>query len=79
VIVSWSIFLVYGYVPIDALFEVVSATATVGLSTGVTHSDMPGLLKLVLCVDMLLGRLEIVAFLVLLFPRNWFGYRVERG
>jgi trk system potassium uptake protein TrkH len=32
-------------------------------------------LKAVLAVDMLLGRLEIFAFLVLLYPRNWFGKR----
>jgi trk system potassium uptake protein TrkH len=75
IIVSWLIFLFYGYDPLDALFEVVSATATTGLSAGVTHQQLPNLLKLVLCVDMLLGRLEIIAFLVLLYPRNWFGQR----
>ncbi len=75
IIVSWLIFLVYSYEPLDALFEVVSATATTGLSTGVTHHDMPAILKAVLSVDMLLGRLEIIAFLVLLYPRNWFGKR----
>ena len=38
ILVSWLIFLAYGYPPLNALFEVVSATATVGLSTGVTSS-----------------------------------------
>jgi len=75
IIVSWLIFLFYGYEPLDALFEVVSATATTGLSAGITQHDMPAVLKAVLGVDMLLGRLEIIAFLVLLYPRNWFGKR----
>lgn len=75
VLASWLVFLLYGYAPLDALFEVVSATATVGLSTGVTHAALEPLLKGVLCADMLLGRLEIVAFLVLLYPRNWIGSR----
>jgi trk system potassium uptake protein TrkH len=75
IIVSWLIFLYYSYNPLDALFEVVSATATTGLSAGVTQHEMPTLLKAVLGVDMLLGRLEIIAFLVLLYPRNWFGKR----
>lgn len=74
---SWLVFLVYGHAPMDALFEVVSASATVGLSAGVSHTDLEPVLKGVLCADMLLGRLEIVAFLVLLYPRNWIGSRVS--
>ncbi len=61
----------------NALFEVVSASATVGLSTGITAASMPVLLKLVLCVDMLLGRLEIIALLVIMYPPNWIGKRKE--
>jgi trk system potassium uptake protein TrkH len=60
------------------LFEVVSATATVGLSTGITHHDLPIMLKSVLCIDMLLGRLEIIAFLVLLYPTTWLGLRPDQ-
>ncbi len=55
----------------DALFEVSSALGTVGLSSGVTAADMPDLLKIILCVDMLLGRIEIVPLLVLFMPRTW--------
>ncbi len=77
IVVSWLIFTVCGYPPFDALFEVVSATATVGLSTGITGSDLHAGLKAVLCIDMLLGRLEIVALLVVLYPRTWFGRRTE--
>lgn len=75
VLISWFIFLMYGYAPMDALFEVVSASATVGLSSGITSADMPVLLKLVLCLDMLFGRLEIIVLLVALYPTNWIGKR----
>lgn len=77
IIVSWFAFLMYGYAPMNALFEVVSASATVGLSAGITAADMPVLLKLILCLDMLLGRLEIIALLVVLYLPNWIGERKE--
>ncbi len=73
VFVSWFFFLFYGYAPMDALFEVVSATGTVGLSVGVTEAGMPSILKIVLCADMLLGRLEFVAWLVFFYYRTWVG------
>jgi len=72
---SWLAFLPYGYDPLDALFEVVSACGTVGLSTGITSASLPAPLQAVLLADMLLGRLEIVAVLVFLAPRTWFGQR----
>ncbi|WP_405229760.1 TrkH family potassium uptake protein [Lentisalinibacter sediminis] len=68
-------FLLYGHAPLDALFEVVSATGTVGLSTGITSSGLPGLLKAVLAFDMLAGRLEFIAILVVLAPHTWIGRR----
>jgi len=77
ILASWLVFVGHGYAPLDALFEVVSATGTVGLSTGITAPDLQPLLKGVLCLDMLLGRLEIIALLVLLYPRTWFGHRAE--
>jgi trk system potassium uptake protein TrkH len=77
VVLSWLVFVASGYPALDALFEVVSATATVGLSTGITAQELPSPLKMLLCVDMLLGRLEIVALLVLLYPRTWFGRRTQ--
>jgi trk system potassium uptake protein TrkH len=57
------------------LFEVVSALSTAGLSTGITSADLQPLLKAVLCVDMLLGRLEILAWLVFFYPPTWMGIR----
>lgn len=77
IVVSWLPFVFLGYNPLDALFEVVSATGTVGLSAGITGPDLPSILKGILCADMLLGRLEIVAILVVLYPGAWFGRRVE--
>ena len=68
-------FLIHGYPALDALFEVVSATGTVGLSTGITSSDMPTMLKAVLAFDMLAGRMEFIAILVFLSPHTWIGRR----
>lgn len=74
---SWLPFVVAGYAPLDALFEVVSATGTVGLSTGIAHSGLPAILKGILCLDMLAGRLEFIAVLVILYPGTWLGKRME--
>lgn len=76
-LLSWLVFVVMGYDPLDALFEVVSATGTVGLSSGIARPELESLLKGVLCFDMLAGRVEIIALLVILYPRNWFGRREE--
>lgn len=73
ILLSWLVFIAYGYAPLDALFEVVSATATTGLSTGIATQELPTILKSVLCVDMLLGRLECVAWLVFFYHRTWLG------
>ncbi|MEZ4334757.1 MAG: potassium transporter TrkG [Myxococcota bacterium] len=75
VVASWLAFLAYGHPPLDALFDVVSAVGTVGLSTGTTGPALEPLLKGVLCVDMLMGRVELFAFLVLLLPGTWIGRR----
>jgi trk system potassium uptake protein TrkH len=76
-VLSWLPFVALGYDPLDALFEVASACGTVGLSTGITRPELEPFLKGVLCFDMLAGRLEIIALLVVLYPRNWFGRREE--
>jgi trk system potassium uptake protein TrkH len=76
IVISWLPFIFMGYDPLDALFEVVSATGTVGLSAGVVGAELPGILKGVLCADMLMGRLEIMAWLVLFGPKTWIGRRM---
>lgn len=73
VIASWIPFVALGHDPLDSLFEIVSATATVGLSTGIANPELEAPLKVLLCLNMLAGRLEIVALLVVLYPRTWFG------
>ncbi len=75
--ISWLVFVGMGHNPLDSLFEVVSATGTVGLSTGISAPGLHPILKGVLCADMLLGRLEIIAWLVLFYPRTWIGRRLE--
>lgn len=75
VLFSWLPFLAAGHDPLNALFDVVSATGTVGLSTGVATAALAPGLKAVLCVDMLLGRVEFLALLILLYPRTWVGKR----
>ncbi|MFW5735239.1 MAG: potassium transporter TrkG [Oceanidesulfovibrio sp.] len=70
-------FLAHGYPALDSLFDVVSAVGTVGLSTGVVSHELPAVLKLVLCLDKLMGRVEIFAILVLLNPASWIGRRAH--
>jgi trk system potassium uptake protein TrkH len=50
-----------GYELNDALFESVSASAAVGLSVGVTSPTMPLLMKIVMILQMWIGRLEFIA------------------
>ena len=75
VVISWFFFLVRDYPPMPALFEVASATGTAGLSAGLVGPDLEPHLKIVLIFDMLLGRVEVAALLVLLFPGSWIGRR----
>lgn len=70
-------FVAMGYDPLDSAFDVVSALGTVGLSTGITSHDLPSFLKLVLCANMLLGRVEILALVVALSPRSWIRRRTD--
>jgi trk/ktr system potassium uptake protein len=76
---SWAPFVAAGHAPLDSLFEVVSALGTVGLSTGITGPGLAPELKLLLCTDMLMGRLEIVALLVVLYPPTWVARRTEKA
>ena len=77
IIISWLIFLACEQDPLQSLFEVASAVGTVGLSSGLTSHELTPLLKSVLCVDMLSGRVEIIALLVVLYPGTWLGKRAE--
>lgn len=74
-LVSWLIFLQYGHDPLLALFEVSSALGTAGLSAGLAGTELETGLKVVLIINMLMGRVEAIAIIVLLLPANWFGKR----
>jgi len=54
-----------GYTLADSLFEVVSAQSTVGLSVGITHAEMSAVAKLVLILNMWMGRLEVLPVIVM--------------
>jgi len=75
IVASWLPLLFLDAAPLDSLFEVVSAVGTVGLSSGLTSSTLPAFAKAILCVDMLMGRLEVVAILLLVYPGTWIGRR----
>lgn len=77
-LLSWLPFLSAGHDPLNALFEIVSALGTVGLSAGVSSSQLDPSLKAVLSLDMLAGRLEFIAILVLFAPATWWGKRMSR-
>ena len=61
---------------IDVIFEATSATSGVGISSGVTHPDLPLLGKLTLICLMWIGRLEIISVLLLFsLPVKFLGSR----
>lgn len=65
----------YGIPLQQALFESVSASATIGLSVGVTDPSMPTLLQLIYMAQMWAGRLEFLA----LFSLIGFVWAAVRG
>jgi trk system potassium uptake protein len=52
---------------IDALFESVSAITNTGLSTGITNVGLDSISKLILILNMILGRFEIITVLYIFF------------
>lgn len=66
VFVSSFIVIYYGYKPINAIFDCTSAVATTGLSAGVVGPTLPLELKWLFMLLMILGRVEIMVFLVAL-------------
>lgn len=72
-LIFFSAFIVssYGFPPLDALFETTSAAATTGLSTGIVHPSLALELKWVFTVLMLLGRVEVLAFLIMVSRKKF--------
>lgn len=56
----------FGYPFIDSLFESTSAAANVGLSCGITNTNMPAFLKITYMTQMWAGRLEFMSIFTLL-------------
>jgi trk system potassium uptake protein TrkH len=65
VFISTFIMTCYGFTPLDALFDSTSAIATAGLSVGIVGPALALELKWLVILLMLLGRVEIMAFLVI--------------
>ncbi|MEO1686854.1 MAG: potassium transporter TrkG [Pseudomonadota bacterium] len=74
----WLGFLALGEAALPALFDVISALSTVGLSTGVIGPGTPDAMLLALSLGMLMGRVEFFAVLALLSPRLWIRGGAER-
>jgi len=62
--ISVFIFLLHGYSFPDSLFETSSALATTGLSVGLSSHTLQFIPKVVLIIDMFLGRIEIIPLLI---------------
>lgn len=62
------VFTSFGFSLVDSLFEVTSALSNTGLSVGITSLSLPTVLKLILILVMIVGRIGIIALLVALMP-----------
>ena len=65
ILISWLVFVNYGYDALNALYEICSAQGNVGLSMGITSATMPQIPEALLIFNMWIGRLEIIPVLVL--------------
>ena len=65
IFIGWFIFTIYGYDPMNSLFEIISLQGNVGLSTGIVSNSLPPTLQLILIIVMWAGRLEILPMLVM--------------
>lgn len=73
VLLSWLPFVFAAKDPLDALVTVVAATSNCAFSTGAPLAELSPRLQALLMADMLLGRLEFLAVLLVLYPGTWIG------
>lgn len=66
IFIGWFIFTIYGYDPLNSLFEIISLQGNVGLSTGIVSNTLPPSLLTILIFIMWGGRLEILPMLVMI-------------
>jgi trk system potassium uptake protein TrkH len=78
----WVILLFVGFIIVkeitgqeieNVIFEVCSAQGNVGLTAGITSIDLPSPAKIMLIINMWIGRLEIIPIIVLI--KSMFGIR----
>ena len=60
---SFLVFTIFGYPIMESFYEVTSAIGTVGLSSGLTEVGLESGLKIILILNMWLGRIEILPML----------------
>nr|WP_281373786.1 potassium transporter TrkG [Parvularcula dongshanensis] len=71
-VIGWLCLILAGHAPIDALFEWASALNNTGLTAGPSSEGTPPVLtRVALILAMWLGRVEILAALLLLKPSVW--------
>jgi len=58
-----------GYSFMDSYFESTAALTTGGLSVGITNPDLAPASKIILAINMILGRFEIIAIIYIFVPR----------
>lgn len=58
-----------GYSFMDSYFESTAALTTGGLSVGITSPDLAPASKIILAINMILGRFEIIAIIYIFVPR----------
>lgn len=66
ILIGVLVFTFHNYSLQESVFEVVSAQSNVGITTGITDNTMPSPLKVMLIINMWVGRLEIIPILSLL-------------
>ncbi len=69
IIIFAFIFTLYGYPLIDSIFELTSAFSTTGLSAGLTGIALPELLKVLLMIAMIAGRIGLIVLIIAFVPK----------